>query len=121
MRKTRTRIGGKLVEPRICVICHEPYTPHYQEQESCGARCSRVLGGRRKIQHHGRLPAAFVARAAARRESTKKAIRAECRQRWSVMSEREIEIFEFAMLTGYRRGYAKGQVRQRRQQASAAA
>lgn len=116
--KSRTPIRSKVVEPRICSVCEFPYTPRWEEQQTCGGRCARVCGGRK---NKGHWPPAFAAAARRRREAKRQAIRATCRQRWPEMTVREVEIFEFAMRTGYDRGYAMGLKSQRRQKASAAA
>jgi hypothetical protein len=52
-----------------------------------------------------------------RRDAKKRAIEAECRERWPNMTAREIEIANFFMKLGYKRGYSKavsGQVSARR-------
>lgn len=113
----RTPIRDKFVRARQCVICREAYTPRYVEQQTCGGRCSRIFGG----QHNrGRFPAGFAVAASRRREAKDRAIQATCQERWGDLSAREIEIFEFAVRTGYDRGYNKGLQSQRRQKATAA-
>lgn len=114
---TRTLIRGKVVPERICEVCKDPYTPRYEEQKTCGGRCSRVWGGR---QNRGHMPAAFAASARSRREARKREVEAICRAKWPELSVREIEIFNFAHLVGYRLGYNRGLCHQRRQKASAA-
>lgn len=117
MNSTRTLIRDKVVAPRQCPICLQSYTPRWVEQQTCGGRCARVFGGRR---NRGRMPSAFAASAQQRREKRKREVETLCHARWPELSVREIEIFNFAHLVGYKLGYNRGLCHQRRQKASAA-
>lgn len=115
MSAGRTSFTDKVVAPRTCVVCTQPYTPRYQEQETCGGRCARVHGGR---QHKGQLPPQFAKKIQARREARREAIRQTLGARFGELSAREIEIFTFVYRIAYDRGYAKGLAHQRRKAAA---
>lgn len=117
MNSPRTLIRDKVVPLRVCEVCGHDYTPRWVEQHTCGGRCARVYGGRK---NRGRMPAAFAASAQQRRETRKREVEALCQRRWPELSVREIEIFNFAHLVGYKLGYNRGLCHQRRQKASAA-
>lgn len=113
---TRRLISGKVVEPRECLVCHDPFTPRWETQVTCGGRCSRVYGaagGRRPKK--GEIPMPFVKVLERRRTKRRLEIEAICRARWPELSVREIEIFHFARKLGYDQGYQKGLIRQKRQ------
>jgi hypothetical protein len=59
--------------------------------------------------------ARFARIAVQRKEARNHAIQAECRARWGELSIREIEIFKYAMSTGYVRGRSRGMSMQKRQ------
>jgi hypothetical protein len=56
----------------------------------------------------GRVPSAFAVEVVKRKAARKREIERTCQRRWPELSVREIEIFNFAVKVGYRRGYAKG-------------
>lgn len=109
----RTAFPGKVVPSRTCEVCLEPYTPHYQEQRTCGNRCGGRLAGRtpeaRRARDIGRRTRWQRDRAARKRQ-----VEARCHHRWPELSVREIEIFNFAKTLGYDIGYQVGLKHQRR-------
>jgi predicted nucleic acid-binding Zn ribbon protein len=111
------RIAGKVVEPRTCTVCGDPFTPRYVGQQTCPGRCSRIVGGRKGIARKTENLLRVVAQ---RRAEGKRRVEALCHQRWPELSVREIEIFNFAVKHGYRIGYRAGLAHQRRAARAAA-
>lgn len=81
------------------------FRPRWIEQMTCSKPC-RILYTAN--QQRGNQPRGFVANCDARRATRKREIEAICHDRWPELSVREIEIFNFAVQVGYRRGYGKG-------------
>jgi len=111
-RRHYTTIKDRIVAPRECAICRQSYTPRYEEQTCCPGRCNKVNGGR---MHREEKTARLLRIIEERRQARNRAIQAECRATWGELSIREIEIFKYAMLTGFKRGLSRGYVMQKRQ------
>lgn len=90
----------KLIPPRLCAWCAEPYTPTKGKQQLyCGLTCAG-RATRRRLQ--GVPPEAAIA--AKRVKDAARGARV-CGERFGVLSEREQAIFMFAEKVGYDRGY----------------
>lgn len=109
MRKTR--IVEKIVAPRTCSVCGDPFTPRFVSQWTCPGRCSRVAGGRKGVEQK---TAALMKVVAQRKVEAKRKVEELCHTRWPELSVREIEIFNFAVRYGYKLGYKAGLGHQRR-------
>lgn len=108
-------MSERLIPPRLCRECREPFTPRKPEQQFCPkpARCVYHAQSR---QRKGQVPEAAVAG----KRKRDAAIRASKRDdRFGVLSEREEDIFAFAHRVGYDEGYQSGVAPLRRKQAAA--
>jgi hypothetical protein len=112
MPAKRTLIKDRIVPSRKCSICRQSYTPRYEEQTCCPGRCNKVNGGR---MHREEKTARLLRIVEARKQARNQAIQTECREQWGELSIREIEIFKYAMSTGFKRGLSRGYVMQKRQ------
>jgi hypothetical protein len=95
---------SKLIAPKLCAYCHEPFTPVRPEQKFCPrpARCAQRSQGE---QLRGIAPTAAIAAKKARDAAI---VQARCRERFGEMSERDQAIYAFGHTTGYDKGYLAG-------------
>lgn len=91
----------KLIPPRLCAYCHEPFTPTRPEQKYCPkpATC-RWKGPGEKMR--GRIP---VEACAAKRQRDAALIQQRCDARFGSLTAREVEIYRFAYSLGYDQAY----------------
>lgn len=92
----------KLIAPRLCAWCGEPFTPDKYRRErhlSCSGLCARKLAGRkRRGQVNEAMLAGSLARHQARWDQKMGAMFGE-------LSERERAIFKAGHTRGYDAGY----------------
>lgn len=90
----------KLIPPRLCAWCHDPFTPtRGDKQLYCGLTCAGRATSRRL---RGVPPEAALA---ANRVKDAARVTTISGERFGVLSEREQAIFMFAEKVGYDRGY----------------
>lgn len=94
-------MSEKLIAPRLCAECREPFTPRMEKQRYCPrpARCS--YQGRSRLQR-GKVPEAAVA---GRRRIAAAIRERKLQGRFGTLTEREEAIFAFAHAAGYDEGY----------------
>lgn len=94
----------KLIAPKVCRYCHEPFTPRKPEQMFCPkpARCAFAWQSRAR---KGQLPLAAIA---ARRRQDAATLQAALGTRFGVLSDRDREVYAYAHRIGYNAGFSKG-------------
>ncbi len=100
---------NKLIAPRLCLECHEPFTPRKDSQRFCPrpARCWYQTMARMK---KGKPPTAAIEK---RRQLRAEAAAAAVEGRFGILSEREKDLYAVGYGQGYDQGYhvAYGQLR----------
>lgn len=91
----------KLIAPRLCAYCHEPFTPTRVAQRYCPrpARCAN-FGAARRLK--GVVPVQAVA---AKQRRDQALVQAACLQIFGALTDREQAIYRFAYQRGYDKGY----------------
>lgn len=92
---------NKLIAPRLCTWCHEPFTPVHPSRRFCPkpARCAyQWLSQQRK----GIAPHAAIAK---RRQQKGQAAAAALSERFGTLTDRELEIYGVGQRDGYDDGY----------------
>lgn len=95
-------MSEKLIPPRLCGECREPFTPRKPEQQFCPkpARCAYQAMGR---QRKGIAPLAAIAR---RRQMKGESAAAALSARFGELTAREVELYGAGHRDGYNVGYA---------------
>jgi hypothetical protein len=91
---------------RICAVCRQLFSPTREDQLACGFTCARTLAGR-TLKAKG-TPAALARQQGVNASNRQDRIARECAARFGDLTPREAELFVFASLNGYNRGYARG-------------
>lgn len=94
-------MNNKLIAPRLCLECREPFTPRKPSQRFCPrpARCWYQTMARQK---KGKAPLAAIAK---RRQLRGEAAAAAVEARFGQLSEREQDIYAAGYGQGYDAGY----------------
>ena len=92
----------KVIAPKTCEWCHDPFTPTRPEQRFCPrpAACANLFFARRR---RGVVPVEAIA---AMKRKRLERITAACAEQFGELSEREGALVRFALSLGYDRGYA---------------
>lgn len=94
----------KLIPPRLCRYCHEPFTPRQPAQQFC-PKPSRCVYHWQSRARRGVPPLAAILR---RRQMRVAFIAAVLEQRFGALTTREQDIFQLAHKHGYNAGYVAG-------------
>lgn len=97
-------MSEKLIAPRLCRECREPFTPRKPEQQFCPkpARCAYQAQARAR---KGIRPEAAIAK---RRQMRGASAAAALVAQFGTLSARELELYGVAHRQGYDAGYNAG-------------
>lgn len=103
-----TALATGIVPPQRCKYqpCGQLFTPNkYRAQSFCSKRCGILF---QALQRKGALPASLVAYNRLKRQRARARVEQSARQVFGVLSDREVNIFNFAAKSGYDHGYNTG-------------